>query len=46
MALTDTVAEELQPFLLQFKTNYWDIEEGKKQAMILLQTLESYGENK
>ncbi|NQV51357.1 MAG: DegT/DnrJ/EryC1/StrS family aminotransferase [Candidatus Marinimicrobia bacterium] len=40
------VAEQLQPLLLQFRTNYWDVEDGKKQAMILLHTLESFGKNK
>jgi len=35
------VAERLQPSLVQFKTNYWNIDEGKRQATILSQTLSS-----
>jgi len=35
------VAEELQPRLLQFKTNYWQIAEAEKQAEILARTVES-----
>lgn len=33
------VAERIQPQLLQFKTNYWDIDLAYKQADILYQTL-------
>lgn len=33
------VAEELQPKLLQFKTNYWDEEDAIKQAEILEKTI-------
>jgi len=33
------VAESLQPKLLQFKTNYWDIREAEQQALILKQTI-------
>lgn len=36
------VAEKLQPQLVQFKTNYWDLEAGKKQAQILAKTLASF----
>jgi perosamine synthetase len=35
-------AERLQQRLLQFRTNYWDLEEGKKQAEILAKTLASF----
>ena len=34
------VAERIQPQLLQFKTNYWDIDLAYKQADILVRTLE------
>ena len=33
------VAEKLQPSLMQFKTNYWDIAEAHNQAEILRKTL-------
>tara|TARA_Y200000002_G_scaffold366333_1_gene357195 strand:- start:2114 stop:3322 length:1209 start_codon:yes stop_codon:yes gene_type:complete len=33
------VAERIQPQLLQFKTNYWDIDLAYRQASILYQTL-------
>ncbi len=33
-------AEYLQPRLMQFKTNYWDLDEAYKQAKILKQTLQ------
>jgi len=36
------VAESLQPCLVQFKTNFWDAEEGKRQAAILHDTLVSF----
>jgi len=36
------VAEYLQPRMLQLKTNYWDIEEAKKQAEILDKTINQY----
>jgi perosamine synthetase len=36
------VAEYLQPRLLQFKTNYWDIGEAEAQAGILRSTIESF----
>ena len=36
------VAERLQPRLLQFKTNYWDLNDAVKQAKILKKTIESF----
>jgi perosamine synthetase len=36
------VAERLQPWLLQFKTNYWDPQAARKQADILDRTLKSF----
>jgi perosamine synthetase len=33
------IAEKIQPKLMQFKTNYWNIEDAKKQALILKKTL-------
>jgi perosamine synthetase len=36
------IAEKLQPRLLQFKTNYWDLNDAAKQAQILKQTIESF----
>lgn len=36
------VAERLQPRLVQFKTNYWNIEDAKKQAETLAKTLASF----
>lgn len=36
------VAEQIQPQLLQFKTNYWEIERAHEQAEILRLTLESF----
>jgi len=35
-------AEYLQPRMLQFKTNYWDLEEARKQAEILEKTIKEY----
>ena len=35
------VAEKLQPNLIQFKTNYWNLEDAEKQAKILTKTLTS-----
>ena len=32
-------AEYLQPRLMQFKTNYWNLDDAKKQADILFKTL-------
>lgn len=34
-------AEYLQPRMIQMKTNYWDLEEAKKQADILFTTVEN-----
>jgi len=36
------VAESLQPFLLQFKTNYMDLDEALRQADILGKTIEYF----
>jgi perosamine synthetase len=36
------VAERVGPRLLQFKTNYWNLEDGEKQAEILKKTLQSF----
>jgi len=36
------VAEYLQPRMVQLKTNYWDIDEAKKQADILHQTINQF----
>jgi perosamine synthetase len=36
------VAESVQPWLLQFKTNYWDPEDAIRQAGILRQTIDSF----
>jgi perosamine synthetase len=36
------VAEELQPKLFQFKTNYWDFERARQQAEILARTLQFF----
>ncbi|MDX2345526.1 MAG: DegT/DnrJ/EryC1/StrS family aminotransferase [Legionella sp.] len=36
------IAEELQPRLLQFKTNYWDISEAVEQAGILEETIQFF----
>lgn len=36
------VAESIAPRLLQFKTNYWDINAAERQAGILLRTLQSF----
>jgi perosamine synthetase len=36
------VAERLQPRLMQFKTNYWDISMAHKQAEILRKTLKQF----
>ena len=35
-------AENLQPRIMQFKTNYFDISEVKRQAEVLLSTLEYF----
>ncbi len=36
------IAEQLQQQLMQFKTNYWNLAEGKKQAEVLTKTLVSF----
>jgi len=36
------VAEELQPQILQFKTNYWNLEEGKQKVQALVETIEFF----
>ena len=36
------IAERLQQRLVQFKTNYWDLDKGRKQAEILAKTLASF----
>lgn len=36
------VAEDLQPRLMQFKTNYWNIDDAKKQAEILNKTCNEF----
>ena len=36
------VAEHLQPRLMQFKTNYWDISQAHQQAEILAKTLREF----
>lgn len=36
------VAEKLQPRLLQFKTNYWDLDRAYQQAEILNRTLRTF----
>ena len=36
------IAEKIQPKLMQFKTNYWNIEDAKKQADILRKTLKHF----
>lgn len=36
------IAEQLQPQLMQFKTNYWDPSDAERQALILKKTLESF----
>ncbi len=38
------VAEDLQPRLMQFKTNYWDLEDAKVQAGILHNTCRKFFE--
>lgn len=35
-------SEYLQPRMIQFKTNYWDLEEAKNQARILSKTLKEF----
>lgn len=35
-------AEYLQPRMIQLKTNYWDLEEAKSQAIILDRTIKEY----
>ena len=37
------IAEEIQPKLLQFKTDYWDEDLSVKQAEILKKTVEYFG---
>lgn len=37
------IAESIQPKLLQFKTNYFDIKRASKQAEILSETIEYFG---
>ncbi len=37
-----SVAEYLQPRMIQFKTNYWDLDSAKKQAEILHRTLHQF----
>lgn len=39
------VAEEIHDRLLQFKTNYWDLNEARQQAEILRKTLKMLAEN-
>ncbi len=36
------VAEEIQPKMLQFKTNYWDLEKGKQKVDSLAETIEFF----
>lgn len=36
------IAERIQPQLLQFKTNYWDLSRAHEQASILHKTLKSF----
>ena len=36
------IAEKIAPKLLQFKTNYWDIDAAEKQAEVLRLTLQSF----
>jgi perosamine synthetase len=36
------VAERVQKRLVQFKTNYWNLDDAKKQAEILAKTLASF----
>jgi perosamine synthetase len=36
------VAEYLQPRMMQFKTNYWDLSEAESQAEILNLTLKQF----
>jgi len=36
------IAERLQPRLLQFKTNYWDVSGAQRQAEVLDKTLRSF----
>ena len=33
------IAEKIQPALIQFKTNYWNIEKAKEQARVLKKTI-------
>ena len=40
------VAESIQPKLMQFKTNYMDLNEAERQAEILRKTIESFGKLK
>jgi perosamine synthetase len=39
------VAERIQPRLLQFKTNYWNISDAKRQAKILAKTISDFEKN-
>jgi perosamine synthetase len=36
------VAEYLQPRIIQFKTNYWDLDEAKRQSEILSKTIHQF----
>jgi perosamine synthetase len=36
------VAENLQKRLMQFKTNYWELERAEEQAEILRKTLKNF----
>ena len=36
------VAERVQPKLLQFKTNYWNLTSAERQAEILKRTIDSF----
>jgi perosamine synthetase len=39
------VAESIQPRLMQFKTNYWELSHAEKQADVLRRTLASFGKD-
>jgi perosamine synthetase len=36
------VAEDLQPRLLQFRTNYWNLDDAYKQSEVLQETIKSF----
>ena len=36
------VAERIQPKLMQFKTNYMDLEQAAQQAAVLKKTIDSF----